>query len=417
MPAWADITARIETQLRRRLEQPRIPCFDYAICHRGRVVAAGRDGWASVEERLPLRAQSLFRIFSMTKPITSVIALMLVDEGRIALDEPVARILPELGSLQVFEGVDANGSPRTRPAVNAITLRHLLTHTAGFTYHFMTEPGPDGQQQEGPIQRLYRARGIKPAAVKIAALPGDAAPVRTGAEMLAALGSIPLVSEPGRQFHYSVATDVVGSMIERLTGTTLGTVFHARLFEPLGMKNTSFRVQPADIARFTSNYRFTVQGPQLVDNWRDSDYLQPPSFESGGGGLVSTTNDYLQFLEMLRAGATSGDRRFLSPALWAQLCKSQLSPQVLAPSTIEVSAGTGFGLGLGIYENQQLANTPVASGSLFWNGAAGSCCWIDPRHDLSVVVMTQLLENDTDRLDRLMHREMYDEDSQLRLRE
>lgn len=417
MQSWAGITARIETQLQRRLDQPRIPCFDYAICHRGRVVAAGHDGWASVAERLPLREHSLFRIFSMTKPITSVTALMLVDEGRIALDEPVARVLPELGALQVFDGLNPNGSLRTRPAVNAMTLRHLLTHTAGLTYHFMTGAGPDGQQQEGPIQQLYRAHGIKPAATRIAALAGDAAPVRTGAELLAALASIPLVSEPGAQFHYSIATDLVGILIERLTGASLGTVLHTRVFEPLGMKDTGFQVPPPDIDRFTSNYRFAAQGPQLVDSWRDSEYLQPQPFESGGGGLVSTTADYVQFFEMLRGGGAVGGQRFLSPGMFAQLCRPQLGPEVLAPSNLEVSAGTGFGLGLGIYENSRLANTPVAAGSLFWNGAAGSCCWIDPRHDLKGVVMTQLLENDTDRLDRLMHREIYDADGELRLAE
>jgi CubicO group peptidase (beta-lactamase class C family) len=376
------IVERIEAQLRRRLHQPRIPCFDYAICHRGRVVASGRDGWASVEEQLPLRPHSLFRIFSMTKPITSVTALMLVDEGRIALDEPIARVLPELGALRVFDGLEADGSLRTRPLVNAMTLRHLLTHTAGLTYHFMTAPGPDGQQQEGPIQRLYRARGIKPAAARIAALPGDAPPVRTAAQLLDALGSIPLVSEPGAQFHYSIATDLVGLVIERLTGASLGSVLRARLFDPLGMKDTGFQVPPADLDRFTSNYRFAAQGPQLVDSRRDSEYLQRQSLESGGGGLVSTTADYVRFAELLRAGGACG-----------------------------------VGLGLGIYQNSRLANTTVAAGSFFWNGAAGTCWWIDPRHELSAVVMTQLLENDTDRLDRLMHREIYDENSQLRLRE
>ena len=415
MQLWSEIAVRIETQLRRRIVQQRIPCFDYAICHRGRVVAAGHDGWASVEARLQLRPHSLFRIFSMTKPITSVAALMLVDEGRIALDEPVARVLPELGALQVFDGLNANGSLRARPVVNAVTLRHLLTHTAGLTYHFMTGPGPDGQAQEGPIQRLYRAHGIKPAAARIAALAGDAEPVRTGAELLEALRSIPLATEPGAQFHYSIATDVVGLIIERLTGASLGRVLHARLFEPLGMKDTGFHVPAAGVDRFTSNYRFSAQGPQLVDAWRDSEYLQQPSFESGGGGLVSTTADYVQFLEMLRAGGTLAGQQFLSPATCAELCRPQLGPEVLAPSNLEVSAGTGFGLGLGIYENKHLANTPVAAGSLFWNGAAGTCCWIDPRHDLSAVVMTQLLENDSDRLDRLMHREIYAGDGELGL--
>jgi CubicO group peptidase (beta-lactamase class C family) len=414
---WAETTARIETQLRRRVAQQRIPCFDYAVCHRGQVVAAGHGGWASVEERLQLRAHSLFRIFSMTKPITSVTALMLVDEGRIALDEPVSRILPELDGLRVFDGLTANGSLRTRPVVNAMTLRHLLTHTAGLTYHFMTEPGPDGQPQEGPIQRLYRDHGIKPAAARIGALAGDAAPVRTGADLLAALGSIPLVDEPGARFHYSIATDLVGLIIERLTGTALGRALRSRLFEPLGMKDTSFRVPASGVDRFTSYYRLGAQGPQLVEAWRDSEYLDQPSFESGGGGLVSTTADYVQFLEMLRSGGTLGGHRFLSPQMCVELCRPQLGPEVLAPSNLEVSAGTGFGLGLGIYENRQLANTPVAAGSLFWNGAAGTCCWIDPRHDLTAVVMTQLLENDSHRLDRLMHRGIYDDEGELRLPE
>lgn len=415
LQSWTDTAARIEAQLRRRVSQRRIPCFDYALCHRGRLVAAGHGGWASLEEQLPLRAKSLFRIFSMTKPVTSVVALMLVEEGKITLDEPISRVLPEFGGLAVLDGQHPDGSLKTRRLTNPMTLRHLLTHTAGLTYHFMTSVGPGGQLQEGPIQRLYRQYGIKPAASKIGALPGDAAPVRTGAELLRALASIPLVDEPGAQFHYSVATDLVGLVIERLTGTSLGSALRTRLFEPLGMADTGFFVPRADADRFTSNYRLSAGGPELVDGWRDSEYLHQPTLESGGGGLVSTTIDYVRFLEMLRAGGMLDGRRYLSAEMHVELCRSQLSPQVLAPSNLEVSAGTGFGLGLGIYENGPLANTPVPAGSLFWNGAAGTCCWIDPHQDVTGVVMTQLLENDSYRLDRLLHREVYDDDGLLRV--
>jgi CubicO group peptidase (beta-lactamase class C family) len=414
LQAWAEVAGRIERQLSERVSQGRIPCFDYALLRHGQVVAAGCGGWASVEDRLQLRSDSLFRIFSMTKPITSVVALMLVEEGVVALDEPIARVLPELGELRVLDGFAADGSLLTRPPVNPITLRHLLTHTAGFTYHFMTVPGPDGREQEGPIQRLYRARGIKPAAAKIAALPGDAAPVRTGTELLEAIASIPLVADPGTQFHYSIATDVVGLVIERLTGTSLGNALCRRLFEPLGMEDTGFSVPPAEVSRFTSNYRPGAQAPELVDAWRASNYLRQPSFESGGGGLVSTTADYVRFYEMLRRQGVSDGHRFLSAKMYAQLCRAQLSPQALAGSSLEVSAGTGFGLGLGIYQDRSAANTTVPSGSLFWNGAAGTCCWIDPHHDITAVVMTQLLENDAHRLDRLLHAEIYDADGRLR---
>jgi len=414
LQSWSETAARIERQLRQRVSERRLPCFDYAIYHRGRLVAEGHGGWASVEGQLPLRARSVFRIFSMTKPITSVVALMLVEEGKIELDESISRVLPEFGALRVFDGLDPVGSLRTRPSVNPITLRHLLTHTAGFTYHFMTVPGPDGRELEGPIQRLYRDQGIKPAAAKIAALPGDAAPLRTGAQLLKALASIPLVDDPGTQFHYSIATDLIGLVIEKLTGSTLGTALSTRLFEPLGLDATGFSVPQPDADRFTSNYRPGAQGLELVDGWRDSDYLRQPSFESGGGGLVSTTADYVRFLEMIRGGGTIGGRCFLSTKMCAELCRPQLNSQVLARSKLEASAGTGFGLGLGIYEDRRLADTPVPAGSLFWNGAAGTCCWIDPHQDLTAVVMTQLLENDAHRLDRLLHREVYDEDGRLR---
>ncbi len=414
MQSWTETGVRIESQLRQRLGQWRIPCFDYAICHRGQVVAAGHGGWASVEEQLPLRPDSRFRIFSMTKPVTSVAALMLVDEGKITLDEPISRVLPELGGLVVLDGRHPDGSLKTRPPIDQMTLRHLLTHTAGLTYHFMTRVGLDGQLQEGPLQRLYRQHGIKPAASKIAALPGDAAPVRTGDELLRALASIPLVDDPGAQFHYSVATDVVGLVIERLTGTSLGSALRTRLFEPLGMADTGFQVQRADMDRFTSNYRLCPGRLELVDSWADSEYLRQPTFESGGGGLVSTTRDYMRFLEMLRSGGSLGGHRYISEEMHGQLCRSQLRPQILAPSSLEASMGTAFGLGLGIYVDRHLANTPVPAGSLFWNGAAGTCCWIDPRQDVTGVIMTQLLDNDSYRLDRLLHREVYTEDGLLR---
>ena len=414
MQPWAQTIRGIESQLRLRVEQQRIPCFDYAIYHRGQMVGAGHGGWASIEDRLELRAQSVFRMFSMTKPITSFVALMLVEKGSITLDEPISRVLPELGALCVLDGIDANGSLRTRPLDNPVTLRHLLTHTAGLTYHFMTMPGNDGRAEEGPLQKLYRKHGIKPAAAKIAALPGDGAAVRTAAELLNAVASIPLVDDPGVQFHYSVATDLVGLIIERLTGTSLGAAFRTRLFEPLGMKDTGFSVSPAEVNRFTSNYRISAQGLELVDAWHDSDYLRQPALESGGGGLVSTAADYARFLEMLRLGGTFGGHRLLSAEMCGEMCRPQLSAQVLARSNLEASAGTGFGLGLGIYDDRHLANTPVPAGSLFWNGAAGTCCWFDPHHEVTAVVMTQLLENDGNRLDRLLHGEVYDEDRMLR---
>ena len=413
-PKWTEIGARIEALLRQRVHLSRIPCFDYAIRHHGQLVAAGHGGWGSVEEKTALGANSLFRLFSMTKPVTSVAALMLVDEGKIMLDEPVSRVLPELGGLAVLDGLRTDGSLKTRPMTRPMTLRHLLTHTAGLTYHFMAYLESDGQLREGPVQRLYRQQGIKPAARLIGALPGDADPIRNGADLLRAVGSIPLVDEPGAQFHYSIATDLVGLVIERLTGSSLGTALRTRLFEPLGMVDTGFQVTQADAGRFTSNYRLSAQGLELVERWCDGDYLRPSTLESGGGGLVSTATDYGRFLEMLRAGGTLDGRRYLSADMHAQMCRAQLSPQVMAPSNLEASPGTGFGLGLGIYEDSILAQTPVPVGSLFWNGAAGTCCWIDPRHDLTCVVMTQVLENDSFRLDRLLHRELYDGDGALR---
>ena len=386
------------------VERRQIPGYGYAIDLHGSRLATGFGGASSLETGAPLRADSVFRIFSMSKPITSVAAMMLVENGSLELDGPITRYVPELQSVRVYQNVGLHGTLATVPLVRPITLRHLLTHTAGFTYHFMA----DRFNIEGPVQQLYRRHGIKPSAVRVAPLAEDPSPQQAENGFIAALAAVPLVHQPGVAFEYSVAVDVIGIVLSRVTGRALDEFLEEALFAPLGMVDTAFHVPPCKLHRFTSSYRTSPTGLQLVDAVNHSDYRDKPTFFSAGGGLVSTVEDYLRFARMLLGQGEFGGRRYLSPATVAEMSLPQVTDDALGASTMDVSKGTGFGLGLGIFRDEELAQTPVAPGSLFWGGAASTHFWIDPKHELAAVVMTQVLDNDADRLDRAVHRQIYE---------
>ena len=306
---------------------------------------------------------SLWRIYSMTKPITGIAAMILIDEGKMQLDQPLSDILPAFASMQVLTAADAP-IDQTVAAVRPITIRQLLTHTAGLGY---------GIVQRGPIKTAYEDNGISPGVVSRMAFPGvsrtPAAP--SLAEFADRLARLPLVYQPGTRWSYSVSLDLLGRVIEVVSGQSFDAFLKARLFDPLGMASTSFRVADANIPRLTTNYA-PLGGTLLpLDPASTSIYLDQPAFPFGGAGLVSSARDYDRFLEMLLNEGELGGTRILSAAT-AQLAMSNLLDDSIERTGTFVD-GQGFGAGGRV----SLPSNPTGAGVFGWGGAAGTIAFVD----------------------------------------
>lgn len=330
----------------------------------GAVVLVGRQGriaWHSaVGHRDPasgarMRTDTIFRIYSMTKPLVSVGVMMLVEEGRLLLGEPIGKYLPELASMTVA----AEGGPV--PAA-PITIQDLLRHTSGLTYEF---------RGTGPVQQAYAAAGI-------------ARRGQTNADQVAMLGALPLLHQPGTRWEYSRSTDVLGRLIEVVSGQTLGAFLQARICGPLGMVDTAFHVPPAQQDRLAEAF---AHDPETGAEVALLGVREPPSFESGGGGMVSTSGDYARFLQMLTDGGQLGGVRLLGRKTVELMTADHLG--AIAGSTDLLPAGHGFGLGFAVRRDRGMAVTPGSIGMYYWSGMAGTTFWVDPAEELSVVFMMQ----------------------------
>lgn len=313
--------------------------------------------------------RTIWRIFSMTKPVTGVAALLLVEDGKIALDQPVGEILPAFAKLDVLQdGV-------RRPATKPMLVRHLLTHTAGLGYHITTE---------NALAPLYAEAGIR---------PGDPTPSKEGErdppESLAAFGdrlaTLPLFAEPGATYAYSVSLDLAGLVIERASGMPFAQFLQRRIFEPAGMTDTGFFVPQAKRARFAMNYGVGRDGLRALERDGVSAWNDPPKLPSGGGGLVSTAADYLRFNQMLMDGGVVGGRRVMRAAT------ARLAHTNLLPPGVGAWDGGDFGAGMGISTVQTAKAGQEPPGAYGWAGAAGTIMWNDPANRLSVVMMTQYM--------------------------
>ena len=336
-------------------------------------IAHGRDSF--IGQRLSDR-DTLYRIYSMTKPVTGMAAMMLVDEGRIALDQPIADFLPAFAEMQVQKDYDGPLTPdNLEPAERAITLRQLLTHTAGLGY---------GIIQQGPLADAYRENGLVPGVVtrleEVGAFRG------TPAESLAAfadrLAEMPLVYQPGTRWSYSVSLDLTGRLIEVISGQSFDAFLHERIFAPCGMDSTWFRVSESEIGRFTANY-FLLDGTMLpIDLAENSVYLDEPAFPFGGAGLVSSPRDYDRFLQMLAGYGAIEGRRVMSEAA-VRLGTSDLFPDTLSPDdgfARDYGYGAGGRVGRGAEE-----------GIFGWFGAAGTCGLVDMKNGLRHSLYTQYM--------------------------
>lgn len=277
---------------------------------------------------------SLFRLYSVTKPVTGIAAMLLVEDRKIALDQPVAEILPELRNMRV--AVDPDRGLDSAPAVRAITMRHLLTHTSGLSNWQPVLGDP-------PLTRAYRERGITPGS--FVRQPGETwytEQVDGLAAMVARLAEVPLIAEPGTMWHYSMGLDVMGAVIERVTGMSLDRFMRLRIFAPLGMQSTGFQVGARDARRLTTLYAKGPTGPVAVDASHDSVWLKPPRLPAGGGGLVSSAHDLVRFGQMLAHDGQFEGRRIMKPKTVRLALSNLLPPGVSYPPT------GGFGAGAGV---------------------------------------------------------------------
>lgn len=309
---------------------------------------------------------SLFRIYSMTKPVTGVAAALLIEDGRLALDQPVTDFVPEFARLTV--AVDPEKGLDARPARNVMTMRHLLTHTSGLSYNIAGD---------GPVQRAYRQAGILPFTGDLSPAPGDGPRVRDLDEMVARLGDIPLMFEPGTAYHYSVSLDVLGLVIQRASGMTFPQFLQRRLFDPIGMDDTSFGIRPGEAGRMAALYDYSPPGRRLDPGSSVEAYSRPITLFSGGAGLVSTARDYLKFLTTLLEEGRAGRVRVMRPET-ARLVRTDIMPAGLDAD------GNGFGFG-GFVGRPGAAN----AGQYGWDGAAGTKAWLDPQRGYAATIMVQ----------------------------
>ncbi|MHB9878119.1 serine hydrolase domain-containing protein [Pacificimonas sp. ICDLI1SI03] len=352
-------------------------------------------GTLGLERPTAADEQSIYRIYSMTKPIVGVAAALLIEKGEFALDQPVSDFFPEYADMQVV--VDRAGDiGDTRPATTPITIRHLLTHTSGLTYQF----------QPNSVASAYRAAGILPAQRRVGALPGDGEQPESLAKFATRLASLPLVAEPGTEWHYSVSMDLMGAIIEEATGEALDQHLQRVIFDPLGMEDTGFVVPQADNDRLTTNYFIAGKMPPAmrlpvpeetlipIDAPPDSEYNAAAAFPAGGGGLASTPQDYLRFL---RAVAALGmvDGRQIFPRAAIEMATSDLLPQnvqFLASPALDLSGpAQGYGAGGRVVVDGS-GGEPV--GSYGWGGAAGTLGFAQPATGTSIVMMTQYMPQD-----------------------
>jgi CubicO group peptidase (beta-lactamase class C family) len=377
-----DRLARIDRHFARYVDDGRLAGWSLLVSRDRRIVHLATCGQRDQEAELPVEVDTLWRIYSMTKPITSVAAMMLCEEGAFELKDPVSSLIPSFADLRVYKSGSAL-APVTEPALGPVRIWHLLTHTAGLTYGF---------HHVHPVDAMYRAAGYEwgaPADVDLAGC-------------CEAYASFPLLFQPGAEWNYSVASDVLGRVVEVASGQSLDEFFRSRIFEPLGMSDTAFSVSPSDHRRLAALYtphRRTGRAVRL--DAMGNAALRPPNVLSGGGGLVSTARDYHRFAQMLLGEGELDSERLLGSRTVRYMTRSHLPggadlEEIGRPLFAETTYdGIGFGLGFSVVEDPAKNKVLSTKGEFGWGGAASTAFWVDPVERITALFFTQLLPSST----------------------
>ena len=373
---------------RNYIEPGKIAGCQVLVARHGHVAYFRSLGHMDRERKRPMADDTIFRIFSMTKPITSVALMSLYEQGYFQLNDPVHRVIPEWRDLRVYVSGEGEAM-ETRAPKSPMTFRHILSHQSGLTY------GAGLAQLAGvnlplhPVDAAYVAAGVQ---------RGRDDTLRGFVEKLA---HVPLRYDPGERWMYSYATDVCGYLVEAISGKPFDQYLQETIFDPLGMKDTGFFVAPEKKSRLAANYRRAAdKSLRLLDDPVTSAYLERPTLLSGGGGLTSTTADYLRFAAMLRRGGELDGARILGPRTLELMTKNHLtggrdlSQMAIGAFSETAYEGVGFGLGFAMTLDEVTAGS-IAAGDYYWGGAASTIFWVDPREDLVAIFMTQLIPSAT----------------------
>lgn len=366
---------RLDAYMAGAVAQGRVAGMTTLLARHGKIVSFRTYGKKSLETGAPMTEDTIFRIYSMSKPITGVAMMILFEEGKWRLDDPVTRYVPEFKTLRVMTGTDGNGTPILEDMKRPPTMREIMSHTAGFGY---------GLQDEHPVDKLYREKRVLGASGLH--------------EMIDRTAAIPLIYQPGTSWRYSSSVDIQGYIVEKLTGQTLGQFMESRIFKPLKMTDTAFYVPAAKASRLAAVYVGNRDTGKIEEAKKvfDSDmptYLSPPAMESGGGGLVGTTMDYARFSQMIANKGELDGVRILSPASVELMGTNVIPKNVLVnsngTSAARFNEAVGFGLDFMVVNDARSAGTNQGDGTMSWGGAAGTWFWVDPTNDLIFVGMIQ----------------------------
>lgn len=377
--------ARIDRHFTRYVDDGRLPGWLLTVSRGGKLVHVAAHGLRDMESGLPVETDTLWRWYSMTKPVTSVAAMMLYEEGALSLTDPVAKYIPSFADVRVLTG-GSDQKPSTVPAIEPVRVWHLLTHTSGLTYGF---------HRANVTDAIYRANGFEWGQPK-------------GFDLAAAcdaFASMPLAFQPGSEWNYSVSTDVLGRVVEVVSGQRLDEFFAQRIFGPLQMTETGFSIPEADAERMAALY-VRGEGGMATRNPQMTPQTHTPRYLSGGGGLIGTAADYHRFTQMLlhRPGSTAGEldgARLLGSRTVAYMARNHLpgnadleefGRRLFAESP---SFGTGFGLGFSVVLDAAAGKSLGSEGEFAWGGAASTAFWVDPAEEITATFFTQLMPSST----------------------
>jgi CubicO group peptidase (beta-lactamase class C family) len=354
--------ARLSEGMTSLVDQGRVAGVVTLVARHGKVIEFEAAGKRDIAANLPMQKDSIFRIYSMTKPITGVAMMMLFEEGKWQLNDPVAKYIPEFADLKVY-GTDANGNVVLKDQVHSVTMRELMSHTGGFTYGYFSNTPVDKLQREADILNINN----------------------TLEEMIKRVAKLPLNAQPGSEWHYSISVDIQGYIVQKLSGMPFEEFLEKRIFKPLNMVDTGFYVPADKLKRLAEFYSYGKDGRlEVVRGGLNHDFSAKPAFSSGGGGLVSTATDYMRFCQMLLNGGKLDGVRLISPRSVELMRTNVLPPGIQTPWS-----GEGFGLDFGVYTDVVAAGGYYGKGTYYWGGAAGTWFWIDPTDELIVIGMIQ----------------------------